>query len=101
MKQYLATHKLRHRNKAVDNVNSEQAELVNNQETNETLSLTAMNTTGTLLPPNVLHQASNAAASNTSPLFQVTSGTTTAYLCAPSTVAANQLLETYRRLHST
>lgn len=101
VKQYLATHKLRHRNKAIDNSNNEQAEGVNNQETSETLSLTTMNTTGTLLPPNVLHQASSTTASNTSPLFQVTSGTTTAYLCAPSTVAANQLLETYRRLHST
>jgi hypothetical protein len=30
----------------------------------------------------------------------VSSSAATAYLCAPTTVAANELLETYRRLHS-
>jgi hypothetical protein len=38
--------------------------------------------------------------SATAAMIQVSSAAATAYLCTPASVAANELLETYRRLHS-
>lgn len=70
--------------------------------------LTTINNTA-LLTPNILHHVTTqpspgtAAGNNsaTAAMIQVSSAAAaTAYLCTPASVAANELLETYRRLHS-
>ncbi|XP_069694294.1 zinc finger protein 16-like isoform X2 [Periplaneta americana] len=125
MKQYLITHKQRHRNKnqqqqiqggqAATNTPSQvQVENVGTTETNvasalshNNVPLTTINNSA-LLAPNILHHvttqpSAGATAGNnsaTAAMIQVSSAAATAYLCTPATVAANELLETYRRLHS-
>jgi uncharacterized Zn-finger protein len=131
MKQYLITHKQRHRSRnqqqlqggqeATNSSNLGQSQ--NNQikvesvGTSEThvagalshnnVPLTTINNTA-LLTPNILHHvttqpsAGSTAGNNsaTAAMIQVSSAAATAYLCTPASVAANELLETYRRLHS-
>uniref|UniRef100_A0A1B6C732 Protein krueppel n=1 Tax=Clastoptera arizonana TaxID=38151 RepID=A0A1B6C732_9HEMI len=92
IKQYLTTHKLRHRKTSRnDGINSEQIEID---------PLSTVNTSA-ILPPNVLHQGPNSTINNTGSIFQVTSGANNTFLCSSSNVETNQLLETYRRLHTT
>uniref|UniRef100_A0A1B6GH52 Protein krueppel n=1 Tax=Cuerna arida TaxID=1464854 RepID=A0A1B6GH52_9HEMI len=85
VKQYLTTHKLRHRSKnvmPVDGSSGEQPEQDMDQDPLSTVNPAA------ILP----HHPDNP------PLFQVATGTnTTTYL---TTAATNQLIENYRRLHS-
>jgi uncharacterized Zn-finger protein len=69
--------------------------------------LTTINNTA-LLTPNILHHVTTqpgpgtATGNNsaTAAMIQVSSAAATAYLCTPASVTANELLETYRRLHS-
>ncbi|PSN57339.1 hypothetical protein C0J52_02102 [Blattella germanica] len=129
MKQYLVTHKQRHRTKnqqhqqihggqTAANANLGQSQTnqvqVENVGTSETqvagalshnnVPLTTINNTA-ILAPNILHHVTSQPNvgnnSTAAAMIQVSSAAATAYLCTPATVAANELLETYRRLHST
>nr|CAD7429225.1 unnamed protein product [Timema monikensis] len=107
MKQYLTTHKLRHRNKANQQQQSvamqgDPAAPAVTEVHQVTLAphnvapLTTINNAA-LLTSNILHHVPN----NTAAMIQVSSTSTpTAFLCAPGTVSANEVLESYRRLHS-
>ncbi|XP_066997547.2 uncharacterized protein [Anabrus simplex] len=123
MKQYLMTHKQRHRNKnppnaatALQTVSQQQQQQATVQLdgsvveahpvalTHNNSPLTTINNSA-LLAPNILHHvAATPTGGATGPnnsaaaaaMIQVSSAAT-AYLCAPT----NELLETYRRLHST
>nr|CAD7197504.1 unnamed protein product [Timema douglasi] len=109
MKQYLTTHKLRHRNKANQQQQQQSVAMQGDPAApavtevhqvtlapHNVAPLTTINNAA-LLTSNILHHVPN----NTAAMIQVSSTSTpTAFLCAPGTVSANEVLESYRRLHS-
>ncbi|XP_046985533.1 zinc finger protein 85-like [Schistocerca americana] len=122
-KQNLLAHKLRHRNKTppvsanptLHNVSQQQTPVQLESSVGEphtvalshnAAPLTTINNSA-LLAPNILHHVNTpvsgaASQSNaaSAAMIQVSSSAA-AYLCTPGTVATNELLESYRRMHST
>lgn len=104
VKQYLTTHKLRHRSKTivVDSTSSEaggdepdplstvNTDAINVTHHNSSATPLFQVTTGTNTAD--AHHSNNATS-----VFQVTTGTNTTYL---TTAPSNALMENYRRLHT-
>lgn len=100
-KSYLSSHKLRHKKALAKFEVSDAQQLLSRLTEGQHMSgggngqpLTTINNAA-LLAPNILHHVGLQGGGGE--VAQVSS----AYLCAPTTVAASELIETYRRLHST